>query len=94
MSTVPAGLPRSCNKRMMMAHGIEVGQVRRPHHGTERIIEVLAPGESFPRNAKGLVRCRVRWGDEPWWETHFWPETLARFPLIAAHHPGHEEGAT
>ena len=74
----PAELTQNCNERMMAAHGIEVGQVR--CWGARRIV-VLGPGEHFPRNGKGLVRCTIQWGDGEIESTHYWPETLAHHPV-------------
>lgn len=89
MSADPLELARRSNERMMMAHGIEVGQVRAER---SRRVAVLAPADYWPRNGKGLVRCTTQWGDNEAEETHYWPETLARFPV--AEHSTTEEGAT
>ena len=78
--TRPSGedLSRSLNKRMMMAHGIELGQSRTWGH---RIVTVLGPAATFPRNGKGMVLCAMQTPDGERWETHCWPETVAHWPL-------------
>jgi hypothetical protein len=74
-------LTTNCNELMMMAYGIEAGQVREWGH---RTITVVGPGEHLPRNGKGLVRCTIAWGDNgPPEDTHFWPETLAHYPVAS-----------
>lgn len=72
-------LAHRCNERMMMAHGIEVGQVRQ---WGPRTVTVLRPADTWPRNGKGMVLCSIHFpGNEPE-ESHCWPETVAKWPLI------------
>lgn len=70
------------NAKAMAAHGIAVGDVR--GEGA-RVVRVIAPGEHWPRNGRGLVRCTVEWtggGVSKAELTHYWPSTLAKYPLM------------
>jgi len=70
------------NLAMMAEHGIATGQVRRYKNTNVVQINVLGPGEHWPRNGKGLVRATITWGDQDPEPTHYWPGTLAKYPLV------------
>lgn len=67
------------NLEAMAEHGIKRGDVRR--RSAYCVVRVIGPAETFPRNGKGLVRCIRTWGNHEPEETHFWPETLAHYPV-------------
>lgn len=70
------------NLAAMAEHGINVGETRR--RSPSYTVTVIAPAENWPRNGRGLVRCTMTYhaaSGPTVEETHFWPETLAHYPV-------------